>query len=229
MLSIWILLFHQPETRIIIKLNTTNEEWTWEDPKWPCRPEPTELRKHWQWSSHPSQGQANKLFVPQSRTNTQIHDVCCCLHNTVHGRGSHLKHQLILADTPVIIIMKNFNRRSFHGHHGSKCHELAQHIHSHTYINTCSYNQNLELNFHFEGTWGRGSKPEYPEKTPDSLPANRYHIIIRIENPASWMRIEPSPSNIGDKLAWPSNPSARVGEAGWPPLSNSASTSTWHF
>ena len=27
--------------------------------------------------------------------------------------------------------MKNFNRRDVHGHHGSKCRELAQHAHSH--------------------------------------------------------------------------------------------------
>ena len=43
----------------------------------------------------------------------------------------------------IIIVMKNFNRRSSHGHHGSKRHELAPHaltwiahIHSHTYMNT---------------------------------------------------------------------------------------------
>ena len=59
-------------------------------------------------------------------------------------------------------------------------------IHSHTYINIATTTlceapaqllQNLESNFFFEGTWGRGGKPEYPEKTPDSLPANRYHIL----------------------------------------------------
>ena len=59
--------------------------------------------------------------------------------------------------------------------------------------------QNFESNFYFEGTWGRGSKPEYPEKTPDSLLVIRYHI--RGENPMPRMGIEPSPSNIGDKLA----------------------------
>ena len=31
----------------------------------------------------------------------------------------------------IIIMMKNFNRRSFHGHHGSKRRELAQHAHTH--------------------------------------------------------------------------------------------------
>ena len=50
--------------------------------------------------------------------------------------------------------------------------------------------------------WG-GGNPEYPEKNPDSLPANRYYIIIRGENPASRAGLEPSPSNIGDKLAIP--------------------------
>ena len=59
-------------------------------------------------------------------------------------------------------------------------------IHSHTNINTVTTTllceapaqllQNLRSNYYFEGTWGRGSKPEYPEKTPDILPVNRYHI-----------------------------------------------------
>ena len=31
----------------------------------------------------------------------------------------------------IVIIIKNFNRRDPHGHHGSKCRELAQHAHSH--------------------------------------------------------------------------------------------------
>ena len=35
-------------------------------------------------------------------------------------------HVLLL----IIIIIKNFNRRSSHGHHGSKRRELAQHAHS---------------------------------------------------------------------------------------------------
>ena len=60
------------------------------------------------------------------------------------------------------------------------------HIHSHTYINTVRTTlceapaqllHNLGSNFYFKGTWERGSKPEYPEKNPDSLPANRYHIF----------------------------------------------------
>ena len=39
--------------------------------------------------------------------------------------------------------------------------------------------RNLESIFYFEGTWGKagGSKPECPEKTPDSLPADRYHTL----------------------------------------------------
>ena len=41
------------------------------------------------------------------------------------------------------------------------------------------------------------------EKKADSLPANRYHIIIRGDNPTSRTGIEPSSSNTDDKLAWP--------------------------
>ena len=39
----------------------------------------------------------------------------------------------------IIIIMKNFNRHSFHGHHGSKRRDLAQHTHwcgSHAFLNS---------------------------------------------------------------------------------------------
>ena len=51
---------------------------------------------------------------------------------------------------------------------------------------------------------GRGSKPEYSDKTPNSLPANRYHIIIIVgQNPTSRTGLEPSPSDIGDKFLWP--------------------------
>ena len=87
------------------------------------------------------------------------------------------------------------------------------HIHSHTYINTVTTTwcqapaqlwHSLESNFYFEDTWGRGCKPVQPEKTLDSLPADRYHIIIRGENITFRTGIEPSPSNIGGKLTWPS-------------------------
>ena len=43
-----------------------------------------------------------------------------------------------------------------------------------------------------------GGNPEYPEKTPDKQPENRYHIIIRGELSPPQPGIEPSPSNIGD-------------------------------
>ena len=33
---------------------------------------------------------------------------------------------------------------------------------------------------YLEGTSGRGCKLEYSEKTPDSLPANRYHILVSV-------------------------------------------------
>ena len=109
----------------------------------------------------------------------------------------------------IILIMKNFNG---HGHHGSKRSKLVQHaltwiarIHSHTYINTVTTTwceapaqllQKFGIDFYFEGTWGRGSKPEYPEK-------KQLVSHIRGENPTSRLGIEPSPSYIGDKLAWP--------------------------
>ena len=69
--------------------------------------------------------------------------------------------------------------------HAHSCGSHAR-IHSHTYINSVTTTlsevpsqllQILESNFYFKGPWGRGSRPEYPEKTPDSLPANRYHIL----------------------------------------------------
>ena len=87
-------------------------------------------------------------------------------------------------------------------------------IHSHMYIYTVTTTlceaparllQNLEPIFSFEGMWGRGiKKPEYPEKNPDSLPANRYHTLEeKIQRPGRQSGIKPSPSIIGDKLAWP--------------------------
>ena len=43
-----------------------------------------------------------------------------------------------------------------------------------------------------------GSKLEYLEKTPDKHPENWYHIIQMIIH---CPKIEPSPSNTGDKFA----------------------------
>ena len=91
--------------------------------------------------------------------------------------------------------MMNINRCNSHGHHGSKRRELAQHAHSsgshaftHTLTSTVTTTlckapaqllQNLESHFYFESTWGRGTKPEYPEKIPwDSLPVNMYYILL---------------------------------------------------
>ena len=53
-----------------------------------------------------------------------------------------------------------------------------------------SYYRFWNQTFYFEGTWGRGIKPEYPEKTPDSLTANRYHIF-RGKNPTSRTGLKP--------------------------------------
>ena len=85
--------------------------------------------------------------------------------------------------------MKHINRRSSHGHHDSKRREMAQHAHSHgshAVTHNNSYNHVVRnassaiIEFGIEFLSLRylreGEKPEYPEKTPDSLPANRYHI-----------------------------------------------------
>ena len=74
--------------------------------------------------------------------------------------------------------------------------------------------QKLEYKFYFEGTWWRWSKPEYPEKNPDSLPLigityECYLLLLlfileKKSNVPDLTGLEPSPaSNIGDKLAWP--------------------------
>ena len=87
--------------------------------------------------------------------------------------------------------MKNFNRRSSHGHYGSKRCELAQHTdthmdytHSLTQLHQHSYNHNMRsasstvtefgIKFYFEGTQERGSKLEYPEKNPYRLKMNTF-------------------------------------------------------
>ena len=66
-------------------------------------------------------------------------------------------------------------------------HSRGSHAFTHTYINTVTTTSQCKALAHLlhkleyikkiEGTWGRGSKPEYPKKTPDNLPANRYHIL----------------------------------------------------
>ena len=116
--------------------------------------------------------------------------------------GRHMRH---------IIIMKNFNRHSSHGHHGWKRHQQAHSHGLHAFTHTLTSTQlqpdceKRQLSYYriwndilFESTWGRGSKPKYPEKTTKSLAANRYHIF-REENPTSQAGIKPSPSDIGDK------------------------------
>ena len=55
--------------------------------------------------------------------------------------------------------------------HVDRTHSLT-HLHQHSYKHfvrsASSANTEWEIDFYFEGTCGRGSKPEYPEKTPDS-------------------------------------------------------------
>ena len=78
------------------------------------------------------------------------------------------------------------NWRSAHAAHVDRTHSFT-HLHQPQLQprgakRQLSYYILLEWNFHFEG---RGSKLEYPDKTPDSLPANRYRSHIRGENPTS--------------------------------------------
>ena len=49
----------------------------------------------------------------------------------VPGSSAHVLP--VIPDTRIIIIMKNFNRRDSHGHHGSQRRELTQHAHSHVH------------------------------------------------------------------------------------------------
>ena len=85
----------------------------------------------------------------------------------------------------IIIIMKNFNRRSSHGHHGSKRHKLAQHAHSrgsHTFTHTLYINtvtttlcetpaqllQILEWNFYFDGYLREEEQTGAPREKPQT-------------------------------------------------------------
>ena len=109
-------------------------------------------------------------------TNTHFPPLC------VHGQ--------LNAHVLIRIIIKNFDRSSWlkaPRTAATRTLTWITRIYSHTYINTVTTTlseapaqllQNLESNFYFEGTRGRGNKPDYLEKTPDSLPANRYHILV---------------------------------------------------
>ena len=52
---------------------------------------------------------------------------------------------------------------------------LHQYSYNHFVRNAISAITESGFEFYFECTWGRGSKAEYPQKTPDSLPANWYN------------------------------------------------------
>ena len=92
----------------------------------------------------------------------------------------------------ITIIIKNFNRRNSHGHNSSKRCKLAQHAHSHgsnafthtftsTELQTCAkrqlsyyriWNQHFFERYLREAEWTGVHR-----ENPDSLPANRYHIL----------------------------------------------------
>ena len=94
----------------------------------------------------------------------------------------------------------------------SKRCELAQHTHSrgsHAFIHTLTSTGNCakcQLSYYTYRIWNDffifkvpergGSKLKYPEKTPDSLPANWYHILLeeKIQHPG-W-ELNPHPSTV---------------------------------
>ena len=86
--------------------------------------------------------------------------------------------------------MKNFNRRSSHGYHGSKRRELAQHAHSHglhTVTSTQLQSRCAKHQLSYYSIWNQiiilkvpeegGANRSTREKKTDSLPANRYRIL----------------------------------------------------
>ena len=74
------------------------------------------------------------------------------------------------------------NWRNTHTH-VDRTHPLT-HLHQYSHKHVCAKRQlsysaitKFGIEVYFEGTREWGSKPEYLEKTPDSMPANRYHVI----------------------------------------------------
>ena len=61
------------------------------------------------------------------------------------------------------------NWRSTHTH-VDRTHSLT-HLHQHSYNNHVVRSA-FVIDFYFEDIGGKGDKPEYPEKVPNSLPAN---------------------------------------------------------
>ena len=85
-------------------------------------------------------------------------------------------------------------------------------IHSHTYIYMCINTELVTTTLceapahllqNLEGTRGKGSKPEYQEKTPDSLPANQYqcyHILQeKVQRPRRELNPHPPTSSLGQE------------------------------
>ena len=85
-----------------------------------------------------------------------------------------LQFRLLVVQVSAKLIMKNFNRHSSHGHHGQSATNCYNHI-----VPKCqlSYYRIWNQIFILKVPEERGSKLECLEKTPDGLPANRYHIL----------------------------------------------------
>ena len=99
------------------------------------------------------------------------------------NNNNNNNNKIVIIIMVIIIIMNCNSRGSSHSHHGPKRRELAQHAHwrgSHAFAHALTSTstlceapaqllQNLESNFYFEGTWGRGSKPECPKKLKEKI------------------------------------------------------------
>ena len=97
----------------------------------------------------------------------------------------------------IMTIMKNFNRRSavpmvtkaqssanWRNTHSCGLHSFTHALTTQLHLHLQPLCVKRQFSYYriwnhilFENTRGRVSKPEYPEKTPDSLPANWYHIL----------------------------------------------------
>ena len=114
--------------------------------------------------------------------------------------------------------MKNFNRYCSHGHHGSKHQKLAQHAHSrgshaftHTLTSTWLQPHCAKRQLSCIRIWNNIFILKVPEGGGENRSAWRkpstacllLHITNQGRKSTSRTGLEPSPSNVDDKLAWP--------------------------
>ena len=89
----------------------------------------------------------------------------------------------------------------------ARIHSLTTHLHqhnnNHVVRSASSAITSFGIDFFFKVPQGAEPNRSSRRKHPDSLPANRYRIVRGENHPTTRTGIEPSPSNIGDKLGWP--------------------------